>query len=165
MKSFAIMILCALAGLPLYASGQKIVADEIPGVGIRTKGRVIIRGDGRTIHAYQIDGNLTRQLVRIRSTRRTYAPRPFGPEVYDSRAGAPKVVPEAIRLVIEEASKKHGVDPRYKALRTEWGDAAQLRMFGFLQSQAASSVRTPSSSPTTYFWPLQIAVPAVRPRA
>ncbi len=112
MKSFVIMILCAIAGLPLYGSGRKLVADEIPGVGIRTSGRVVIRGDGRTIHAYQIDGNLTRQLVRIHSTRRSFSPRPFGPEVYDSRAGVPKVVPEEIRLVIEEASRKHGVDPR-----------------------------------------------------
>lgn len=111
MSRFAVMMLFALVALP--AQGQdKLVADQIPGVGIRSSGRVVIRGDGRSIHAYQIDGNLTRQLVRIKSVRRSYSPRPFGPEVYDSRSRAPRVVPAEIRRVIEEAAREHGVDPR-----------------------------------------------------
>ena len=46
----------------------------------------------------------------------------------------------SMRLVSHLARRtlKHGVDPRYKALRQEWGEAAQSKMFGFLQSQAAA---------------------------
>jgi steroid 5-alpha reductase family enzyme len=44
------------------------------------------------------------------------------------------------RLVLHLARRtlRHGVDPRYQALRREWGEGAELRMFGFLQSQAAA---------------------------
>lgn len=112
MSRIALIAVCALAVLPLQAGEQKLIANEIPGVGIRGEGRVVIKGDGTMIRAYQVDGNLTRQLVRIKSTRRSYSPRPFGPEVYDSRAGVPRAVPDDIRRVIEEASRQHGVDPR-----------------------------------------------------
>lgn len=112
MMRIAAIVLFGLLASPLHAGQEKLVASEIPGVGIRGEGRVVVRGDGNAIHAYQMDGNLKRQLVRIKSVRRSYSPRPFGPEVYDSRAGVPRVVPEAIRTVIEEASREHGVDPR-----------------------------------------------------
>ncbi|MBW3670880.1 MAG: lytic transglycosylase domain-containing protein [Acidobacteria bacterium] len=112
MTRIALILLCAFAALSLQAGEQKLVAKDIPGVGIRGEGRVVIKGDGTLIRAYQVDGNLSRQLVRIKSTPRSFSPRPSGPEVYDSRAEAPRGVPEEIRGVIEDASRKHGVDPR-----------------------------------------------------
>ena len=49
---------------------------------------------------------------------------------------------------------RHGEDARYAALKEQWGDSAPLRMFGFLQIQAAAS------------WPLAISayVAAASPR-
>lgn len=112
MTRIALIVVCAFAALPLQAGEQKLVAKDIPGVGIRGEGRVVITGDGAVIRAYQVDGNLSRQLVRIKSAPRSFSPRPFGPEVYDSRAEVPRGVPDEIRKVIVDASRKHGVDPR-----------------------------------------------------
>ncbi len=44
------------------------------------------------------------------------------------------------RLVLHLAHRtlKQGVDPRYEGLKREWGERASLRMFAFLQSQAAA---------------------------
>ena len=49
---------------------------------------------------------------------------------------------------------EHGDDPRYAALKAQWGEKAPLRMFGFLQIQAIAA------------WPLAIAayVAAASPR-
>ncbi len=46
----------------------------------------------------------------------------------------------SLRLGLHLARRtlKKGVDPRYQGLKQEWGERASLRMFGFLQSQAAA---------------------------
>jgi steroid 5-alpha reductase family enzyme len=46
----------------------------------------------------------------------------------------------SLRLGLHLARRtlKKGVDPRYQGLKQEWGKKASLRMFGFLQSQAAA---------------------------
>lgn len=106
-----LIILIAIAAVPLYAD-KKLSAEKIPNVGLRANGRVVVHGDSGSVRAYEIDGNLRRQLVRIKSTRKTYAIRPFGPEIYQSDAAVPSRVPEEYRQVIEEASTTHGVDPR-----------------------------------------------------
>jgi soluble lytic murein transglycosylase-like protein len=112
MRYAAIMILALGLAAPQAAADRKLVASDIPGARLKTEGRLVIEGDGSSVRAYQVDGNLRKQLIRIQSSRRAYAPRPFGPEIYDSSARVSFPAPREIASVIAEASRKHGVDPR-----------------------------------------------------
>lgn len=111
MRQLYTILVLALLAMPLEA-GEKLSAEAIPGVKLRGNGKIVIQGDGGSVRAYQIDGNLRKQLVRIKSTRRSLGVRPFGPEVYDSGAATPARVPAEIRAIIAEAAREHGVDPR-----------------------------------------------------
>jgi len=94
------------------ADERRFTASSIPATGLKKPGRVVISNDGRSITAWRFFGNIREALFSLRSAR-TFAMRPFGPVVYDSRASAK--VPQHLASAIEDAAREHGVDPRLVA--------------------------------------------------
>lgn len=94
------------------ASTRRFSAASVPSAKLKKPGKVVISNDHRSITAHRFFGNIREALVSIRSSR-TFAFRPFGAQVFDSRASV--TAPRELTAAIEEASRRHGVDPRLVA--------------------------------------------------
>jgi soluble lytic murein transglycosylase-like protein len=106
----AVTLLCLAAH---HASAErKFSASSVPSAGLRKPGRIVITNDHRSITAHRFFGNIREALVSIRSSR-TIGFRPFGPEVFNPNASV--TAPRELASAIEDASRKHGVDPRLVA--------------------------------------------------
>jgi soluble lytic murein transglycosylase-like protein len=86
-------------------------ASELPaGVGLKKKGRIVIRNDAQSITAYRFFGNVSEALVSLRTSKILHYSA-FGDAVYDSSAS----VNAPFADVIADAARTHGVDPRLVA--------------------------------------------------
>jgi len=86
-------------------------ASDLPaGVGLKQKGRIVIRNDAQSITAYRFFGNVSEALVSLR-TAKLLRYSAFGNAVYDSSAS----VNAPFADVIADAARAHGVDPRLVA--------------------------------------------------
>jgi soluble lytic murein transglycosylase-like protein len=112
MKSNLVIAVTLLLALPAGAGDRKFTASSVPSAKLRKPGKVVISNDSRSITAHRFFGNIREALVSIRSSR-VFPVRPFGAAVYDTRASVS--APGPIAAAIEEASRKHGVDPRLVA--------------------------------------------------
>lgn len=112
MKRILVTAVTLLLAASAAAAERKFVASSVPAAKLRKPGKVVISNDHRTITAHRFFGNIREALVSIRSAR-VIAFRPFGSSVYDTRASV--TAPGEIAAAIEEASRKHGVDPRLVA--------------------------------------------------
>jgi soluble lytic murein transglycosylase-like protein len=93
------------------AFGADFSAADVPGVGIKHGGKVVIRNRGNAITAYRFFGNIREALFTLRSTRALHTT-PFGPVLFDSSAHLSSPMPPQLSAYIEEAARAHGLDPR-----------------------------------------------------
>src|SRR6266852_1590537 len=78
-------------------------ASELPaGVGLKKKGRIVIRNDAQSITAYRFFGNVSEALVSLR-TSKILRYSAFGDAVYDSSAS----VNAPFADVIADAARAH----------------------------------------------------------
>ncbi len=103
-----------LAASAAFADGRFSAAD-VPGIGIRQPGKVVIRNSGATITAYHFFGNIREAIFSIRSTPAKLRTTPFGPAIYDSGARVSSRMPTFLASLITDAGRTHGVDPRLLA--------------------------------------------------
>ncbi|HJQ38464.1 MAG TPA: lytic transglycosylase domain-containing protein [Thermoanaerobaculia bacterium] len=116
MKTGTVIALTLLIAM-FFATGavadeRKFTASSVANARLKKAGRVVISNDSRSITAYHFFGNIKEALVSLRSAR-VFATNPFGLAVFDSRASV--TAPEHLTSAIEEAARKHGVDPRLVA--------------------------------------------------
>ena len=112
MKIRTVIALTLLVCVTATADERKFTASSVNGARLKKSGRVVVKNDHRSITAYRFFGNIREALVSLRSTRRL-AMNSFGPSVFDSRAAAK--APAHYTSIVEEASRRHGVDPRLVA--------------------------------------------------
>lgn len=113
MKMRNVIAVTLLAVVATHAYGErKFSASSVPNARIKKPGKIVISNDHRSINAHRFFGNIKEALVSIRSSR-TIAFRPFGSEVFNSRASVK--APAEMTSAIEDASRMHGVDPRLVA--------------------------------------------------
>lgn len=105
------MILVATSAM---ADGSRFSAADAPGFGIKRQGRIVIRNDERSITAYRFFGNVREALVTLR-TSHTLNFSPFGTAIFDSSARVNTPMPTYLASAINDAAKKHGIDPRLLA--------------------------------------------------
>lgn len=100
-----------LAG-PLSA-GDRFVASKAGGAKVKSPGKVVISNDHNSIHAFSFDGNIKTALLSLRSLRGSaLRSQPFGSVIFDGNAAVSASVPAHLAVVIQEASRQYGVDPR-----------------------------------------------------
>lgn len=107
-----LLVAAALTARSASANPRKFSAATVPAAGLKKPGKVVISNDQRSITAHRFFGNIREALVSIRSSR-TISFRPFGSQVFNSSASV--TAPRELATAIEEASRKHGVDPRLVA--------------------------------------------------
>jgi len=108
-KTLAVLTLLAIA---LSASAERrFSAANIPTAKLKKPGKVVITNDHQGITVQRFFGKSKEVLVSIRSSR-TIRFRP-SPSVFDSNASV--VAPAEFASHIQDASRKHGVDPRLVA--------------------------------------------------
>jgi soluble lytic murein transglycosylase-like protein len=108
--TLAVLTLLATA---LSASAERrFSASNIPAAKLKKPGKVVITNDHRAITAHRFFGNIKEALVSIRSSRTIQ----FGERtasVFESNASV--AAPAEFASFIQDASRKHGVDPRLVA--------------------------------------------------
>lgn len=112
MKTGSVIALTFLLATAAIADERRFTASDVATARLRKPGRVVVMNDSRSITAYRFFGNIRESLVSLRSLR-VLATRPFGSAVYDSRASV--AAPQHLASAIEEAARRHGVDPRLVA--------------------------------------------------
>lgn len=107
------LLLAAFAVCATGVHAADFSAADVPGVGLKQPGKVVIRNRGNTITAYHFFGNIREALFSLRSVRvlRTNA---YGPVLFDT-SGHVTSMPALYSSMIEEAGRLHGVDPRLVA--------------------------------------------------
>lgn len=122
-------VLGTLLGTTAFAEERRFTASSVPGAGLKKPGKVVITNNSKAVTAYRFFGNIRESLFSIRSTR-TIVTRPYGNVVFDASAGF--AAPKHLTSVIQQASRKHGVDPRLVAavVRREsaWNENAVSRV-------------------------------------
>ena len=114
MKFRIVIAVTLLAAATFVAADErKFTASHVPGAKLKKAGgKVVISNNDRAITAHRFFGNIREALVSIRSTRaipfRSFDGALFNPH-------APVKAPRDLAPIIEEASRKHGVDPRLVA--------------------------------------------------
>ena len=109
------MIIAAMLVASAALAEGKFSAADVPGIGIRQPGKVVIRNSGASITAYRFFGNIREALFSIRTTPARLRTAPFGPAVFDSNAPMSARVPAYLSALMTDAAKQHGVDPRLLA--------------------------------------------------
>ncbi len=105
----AVLLVAATA-----ASGADFSAADVPGIGVRQPGKIVIRNRGNTITAWRFFGNIHEALLTLHSVR-TVRTTPYGSVLFDSSARLASPMPAQVSSMIEEAARTHGVDPRLVA--------------------------------------------------
>src|SRR5206468_4537208 len=83
------------------ASGADFSAADVPGIGVRQPGRIVIRNRGNTITAWRFFGNIREALLTLRSVGTLHAT-PYGPVLFDSSAHLASPMPAQVSSMIEE---------------------------------------------------------------
>lgn len=99
----------ALVTSPLFAAGM-FSASSVKSGGVKHTGRLAISNDSRSITVHQFDGQISKALLTLKSSR-TLSYHPFA-GVYQSNAPLTAPMPAFLNQIIQEAAQKHGVDPR-----------------------------------------------------
>ena len=107
-----LLVATSLVAARATANPRRFSATSVPTAKLKKPGKVVISNDHRSITAHHFFGNIREALVSIRSSR-TIGFRPFGSQIFDSRASAP--APRELAAAVEEAARLHGVDPRLVA--------------------------------------------------
>jgi soluble lytic murein transglycosylase-like protein len=89
-------------------------AADVPGIGVRQQGKIVIRNRGNTITAWRFFGNIRQALLTLRSVRSLHTS-PYGPVLFNSSARLASPMPAEVSSMIEAAAHTHGVDPRLVA--------------------------------------------------
>lgn len=105
-----ILALVTIFASPAAAS-RRLVATDVKTAAVPSGGRIVISNDDQFLSVRQVDGQVARTLVRLRATRPARKPG----SVYDSSAAIHTVVPVYLAAIIEEAGRRHGIDPRLVA--------------------------------------------------
>jgi soluble lytic murein transglycosylase-like protein len=114
MKIRTVIAVTLLAATTFVAAEErKFTASRVPNAKLKKAGgKVVISNDDRAITAHRFFGDIREALVSIRSSR-VIAFRPFGAALFDPRASVK--APGDLAPIIQEAARKHGVDPRLVA--------------------------------------------------
>ena len=105
-------IVIFLVASAVMADGRFSATDVPNGLGIKKHGKIVISNDEQSITAYSFFGNVSKALVSLKTSKTLrYAPS-FGNSVYDSSAQVNTALPVYLTEAINDAAKKHGVDPR-----------------------------------------------------
>lgn len=112
MKIRTVIAVTLFLSVTAAADDRKFSASAVPSAKLKKSGRVVVSNDHRSITAWHFHGNIRESLVSLRSSRRL-AMKAFGTSVFDSHASAK--APHHYVPIIEEAARKHGVDPRLVA--------------------------------------------------
>jgi len=117
MKIGSVIVLTLVVAFAVAASAaaddRRFTASDLPAARLKQgSGRVVISNDSNSITAYRFFGNIRESLVSLRSSR-VLPTNPYGPAVYNSHGSV--TAPDAFASAIEEAGRKHGVDPRLVA--------------------------------------------------
>jgi len=112
MKIGSMIALTLVLATVASADDRRFTASALPSARLKQGGRVVITNDSHSITAYRFFGNIRESLVSLRSSR-VLSTNSFGPAVYDSRSSV--IAPDDFASAIEEAGRKHGVDPRLVA--------------------------------------------------
>ena len=107
-----LFVATAFAAQSATANTRQFSAANVPNAKLKKPGKIVISNDHRAITAHRFFGNIREALVSIRSSR-TISFRPFGSQVFNSNASV--TAPRELAAAIEDASRKHGVDPRLVA--------------------------------------------------
>jgi len=106
-----IFFILVLAAVPaVRADESRFTASDLPSVHVK-KG-VVIRNNDRAITAYQFFGNVRESLFSLRASKRLATHSYGGGSLFNANAPLPVRVPAHLSLVIAEAARTHGVDPR-----------------------------------------------------
>ncbi len=97
------------------ASAGNFSAADVPSAHFRQPGKVTIRNDGHRITAYRFFGDIRESLFSLRSVRAVLHYTPFGTALFNANAQVTTPMPAYLSLLIADASKLHGVDPRLVA--------------------------------------------------
>jgi soluble lytic murein transglycosylase-like protein len=111
-KLLAVPLLLAAASA--YAGEASFVASDVSGARLRQQGKIVISNRGNTITAFRFFGDIREALFSLRSVPQV-ARHPYGAVLFDSSAALNSPMPAYLSLVISEAAKAHGVDPRLVA--------------------------------------------------
>jgi soluble lytic murein transglycosylase-like protein len=137
-----ITVTILLVATAAVADDRRFTASSVPGAGLKKPGKVMITNDSRSITAYRFFGNIKEALFTLKS-RPVRGTSTFGNVVFDPNAGF--AAPKHLTPVIQEAAKKHGVDPRLVAavMRREsaWNENAVSRVgaCGLMQLMPATA--------------------------
>ena len=137
-----IAVTLLLVAMAAVADDRRFTASAIPGAGLKKPGKVVITNDSRSITAYRFFGDIKEALFTLKS-RPVRGNATFGNVVFDPNAGF--AAPKHLTPVIQEAAKKHGVDPRLVAavMRREsaWNESAVSRVgaCGLMQLMPATA--------------------------
>jgi soluble lytic murein transglycosylase-like protein len=100
-----------LGASTVHATGFS--AADVPGVGIKQPGKIVIRNDEKSITAFRFFANVRQALVSLASAQ--IRVNPFGRTVYNGRGPINRPMPAYLSAIMTEAGEKHGVDPRLLA--------------------------------------------------
>lgn len=114
MTMLAVMLAATLVpSTPAHADDRRLIAADIPGVGLHKRG-IVISNSGDTISAYRFFDNVKESLVTLRSSRSLHATS-YGDVLYNSSATLSVPMPQYLSSAISDAARQHGVDPRLVA--------------------------------------------------
>jgi soluble lytic murein transglycosylase-like protein len=135
-------LIATLIAASATADERRFSASSVADARLKKPGRVVISNDHRSITAYRFFGNIREALVSLRSTRRLTM-NPYGSAVFDTSASA--TAPAHLALMVEEAARRHGVDPRLVAAvarrESAWNEQAvsQAGACGIMQLMPATA--------------------------
>jgi soluble lytic murein transglycosylase-like protein len=112
MKRASVISITFLVATAATAGERTFCASSVANARLKKPGRVVISNDHRSINAYRFFGNIREALVSLRSTRR-FAMTPYGSAVFNTNASA--AAPAHLAAMVQEAARRHGVDPRLVA--------------------------------------------------
>ena len=112
MNARTVIAVTILLAASAVAEERRFTASAIPSARLKP-GKIVIKNNSRAITAYRFFGDIRESLFTIRSTRSSLVTNPYGSVVFDSSAGF--AAPKHLTAVIQDASRKHGVDPRLVA--------------------------------------------------
>lgn len=111
LRNLLVVLACVCSASSAFCA-TKLVAGDLPGVGVRHRGKIVIKNDRNSISAVQFDGDIQRALVKLRSVRTNLNYRPYGSVLYDGTAILKSAAAGTYQPLIREAAATHGVDPR-----------------------------------------------------
>lgn len=112
MRITLLVTLTLLTAAAIRADERKFSAADVPmHLGTKKSGKIVISNDSTSITASRFLGNIREALVSIRSLPNLVT-RNFGSVLFDSSAKIETPMPSYMAVIMAEAGRAHGVDPR-----------------------------------------------------